>query len=104
MTNAERAKQFASGFDPLKGFQEVLRETEKIYIPHAELTEDRKAELDYIISSLRPGQMIEVVYYHNGEYLKITGMVAKIDCGSKMLTVVNRNIPIKDIYDIEIIS
>ena len=44
MTNAERAKQFASGFDPLKGYQEALREAEKIYIPHAELTEDRKAD------------------------------------------------------------
>lgn len=103
MTNAERAKQFASGFDPLKGYQEALREAEKIYIPHAELTEDRKAELDYIIRALSPGKMVTVIYYKDGEYLKTTGMVAKIDCSRKTITIVDRLIPIQDIYDISIV-
>ncbi len=103
MTNAQRAKQFASGFDPLSGYKEALRETERVHIPHAELTEDRKAELDYILREVAPGKMITVIFYKNGGYLKQTGMIAKIDCQSKILTVVDRDIPINDIYDIEII-
>ena len=100
MTNAQRAKQFASGFDPLAGYKEALKETEKVFIPHAELSEDRKAELDYTVTALRPGTMVTVIYYKEGSYVKFTGMISKIDCQEKKIRVVDREIPIKDIYDI----
>ena len=103
MTNLERAKQFASGFDPLAGYKEAITEIQKVYVPHPELTEDRKAELNYILKALTAGTMVTVIYYKDGEYLKTTGMVAKIDCQGKNLTVVDRIVNIPDIYDIEII-
>jgi transcription antitermination factor NusG len=100
VTNAQRAKQFASGFDPLSGYQEALRESEKVDIPHAELSEDRKAELDYTVTTMSPGTMVKVIYYKEGSYIKFTGMISKIDCQEKKIRVVDRDIPIKDIYDI----
>lgn len=44
--------------------------------------------------------MITVVYFQNRDYLKITGMVSKIDFQSRYLKIVNVKIPFRDIYDL----
>lgn len=49
-----------------------------------------------------PGRIISVVYFHKGEYLKVTGMVARFDRNSRMLQVVNTRINLDDVLDVEI--
>ena len=44
--------------------------------------------------------MVTVVYFCEGEYLKITGMVARLDVTARILRIVNTKISFADIYDI----
>ena len=100
MSREERAKQFMP-FAALKGYEAALREKERIVVDKLELTEEIQNELDYKISNIELRDMITVVYYSGGEYLKITGMVSRIDMYSKILKVVNTDIPFSDIYDLQ---
>ena len=45
MSREERAKQFMP-FAALKGYEEALREKEKVMVPKVELSEEREAELN----------------------------------------------------------
>lgn len=99
MDRSERAKQFMP-FAALKGFEELLAEKEKMIVPKIELSEERKAELDDKMRSIRKNDMITVAYYAQKEYLKMRGMVSGIDTNARYLKVVNTKIPFDDIYDI----
>ena len=99
MNRGERAKQFMP-FAALKGFEELLAEKEKMIVPKIELSEERKAELDDKMRSIRKNDMITVTYYAQKEYLKMRGMVSGIDTNARYLKVVNTKIPFDDIYDI----
>ncbi len=103
MTNIERAKQFANSFDPLKGFAQELRKMERIVvaIDKAELSEDKRELLDITLSELSVGNMAEIVYYSEGEYIKITGILTKKDTEKRFIRIVNTKIDIDDIYDIK---
>ena len=46
--------------------------------------------------------MVTIIYFSKDEYLKITGMVSKIDTDSRFIKVVNTKIDFDDIYDIVI--
>lgn len=99
MSREERAKQFMP-FSALKGLEEALAEKEKIVVPRIELSEDSAVELDRKMHTLERGKMVTVVYYHKDEYLKLTGVVAKIDEDSRILQIVNTKISFEDIFDI----
>lgn len=96
----ERAKQFMP-FAALKGLPEALAAREKITVDKHLLTEEKANELDFKIKQLTPGAMATVIYYHNDEYIKITGKVARIDTTSRLLQIVNTKIAFDDMYDIE---
>ena len=93
MAAADRAKQFLP-FAALKGLPEALA---KIV-----LSEDMAEELDQKIQKIVPGRIISVVYFHQGEYLKVTGMVARFDRSSRILQVVNTRISLDDVLKVEV--
>ncbi len=95
-----RAKQFVP-FDALKGFREALAEKERILVPKIELSEEMMEELDRTLHGLLPGEMVSVVYFHNDEYVKITGIFVKVWESSRLMQVVNTKIPMDDIRKIE---
>lgn len=99
MSTADRAKQFMP-FSALKGLEDALKEKEKIIVPKIELSEDSAAELDRKMHLLKCGMIITVIYFCKDEYLKLTGIVAKIDINNRMLQIVNTRIRFDDIYNI----
>ena len=99
MSREERAKQFMP-FAALKGHMEALRMREKIVVERRELSEEYKEELDRQLRQVHKNDIVTVVYFCNGEYLKMTGMVSKIDETARVLKVVNTKIPFDNIYDI----
>ena len=101
MAREDRAKQFAP-FDALTGLQKVLREKERVVVPRPELSEDKKEELDRILSGVRPGDMLTVIHYHEGESIRTRGLVSRINIEERYITVVKEKIPIKNIFDIEL--
>ena len=103
MSREERAKQFMP-FAALKGYEVALREKEKMIVPKMELSEDYKEQLDYRMRQVEKNDMVSVIYFCKGEYLKTTGMVARKDESARVLKIVNTNIPFSDIYEIEIMK
>lgn len=100
MPVSERAKQFMP-FAALRGLPEALAEKEKIRVPKRELSDDMAAVLDRKLHMLERGEKATVIYYCGDEYLKITGIVARIDKEMRVLQIVSTRIPFDDILDIE---
>lgn len=101
MSQGERAKQFMP-FAALKGFEEALREKEKVVVEKIILSEESREELDRKFHEIHRNDIVTVVYFSEGEYVKITGMVARLDKDAKILKVVNTKINFDDIYDISV--
>lgn len=99
MSIENRAKQFMP-FAALKGLPEALAEKEKVVVPKIELSPESEEELNYKMHQVELGDIIDVIYFNNNEYLKITGKVARIDEGCKILQIVNTKIPFDSILDI----
>lgn len=96
----ERAKQFMP-FAALKGHMEALRRMEKTVVAKAELSEEYREELDRKFQQIKKKDVVTVIYFYKNEYLKKTGMVARLDTSARILQVVQTKIPFDDIYDIE---
>ncbi len=94
-----RAKQFVP-FAAVKGYEEALRAKEKVVVEKHELSEEKKAELDFKLHQIHKNDMITVVYFYKDEYIKIEGMVSRLDIDARVLKVVNTKIPFEDIYDL----
>ena len=99
---AERAKIFMP-FAALKGFEEALREKEKVVVKKRDLNEEEILMLNQKMATLEKGQMIKIVYFNKDEYIEIQGLVARLDKVLGNITVVNTKIDFKDILFLEII-
>ena len=99
MPMEKRAAQFMP-FAALKGLDEALAAKEKIIVPKKELSEEMLSELDEKMKQIEKGSLITVVYYDKEEYIKMTGIVSRIDPSAKVLQVVNRRIDFEDILAI----
>lgn len=101
MDRETRAKQFLP-FAALKGFEEALRAREHIVVEKSELSEERLEELDAVFKELKPGMMVECVFYKRAEenYIKLRGMLARVDESARVIRIVNTTINFEDIYDI----
>lgn len=99
MSKEERAKQFMP-FSALKGYQEALRKKEKIVVPKMDLSQEYQEELDRKLRQVSKNDMITIIYYHQEEYLKLTGMVSRIDETARILKIVNTKVSFDDLYDI----
>lgn len=94
-----RAKQFVP-FAAVKGYEEALRAKEKIVVEKIELSEEKKAELDFKLHQIKKNDIITVVYFYKDEYIQIEGMVSRLDTDARVLKIVNTKIPFEDIYDL----
>ena len=94
-----RAKQFVP-FAAVKGFEAALRAKEKIVVEKIELSEEKKAELDFKLHQIQKNDIITVVYFQKDEYIKLEGMVSRLDTDARLLKVVNTKIPFDDIYEL----
>lgn len=99
MSREERAKQFLP-FAALKGYPAALRRKEKIVVPKVEFSEDYQERLDRRLRRIRVQGVVTAVYFREGEYLKVTGMVSRIDRTARVLKIVNTKIPFDDLYDV----
>lgn len=99
MSREERAKQFLP-FAALKGYPAALRRKEKIIVPKVEFSEDYQERLDGKLRQIRVQDVVTAVYFREGEYLKVTGMVSRIDRTARVLKIVNTKIPFDDLYDV----
>ncbi|WP_026518613.1 hypothetical protein [Butyrivibrio sp. MC2021] len=100
MPRADRASQFMP-FAALKGFEEALLEKERIEVEKVLLSEEALDFLDYQLSLLKVGDMVTVIYYDCGAYLKKTGLISRIRKDARYLTVVTTDISFDNIREIQ---
>lgn len=99
MSIEDRAKQFAP-FSPLRGLHEALKQMERVVVPKAELSEERAEELNRVLLHIEKGDMVTAVYYSDGEYVKITGKVARLNLDDRLLQIVDTKILFEDLYSL----
>lgn len=97
---ADRAKQFAP-FDALRGLREALEQKERIVVKKIDLSDEMKEDIDLKLHQISLNDIITVIYFCDGEYLKVTGMVSGFFPTSRILQIVNTKIYFDDIYDIQ---
>ena len=105
MPPSRRAKQFAP-FDALKGLKEAIAARERHTERRKELSEEMIAEINKVLSGLRKGQRITVVYYGRVEeaYLQLTGTVMKVDPYWELIQIDHVGINFEEIYQIDLLS
>ncbi|MCR5755471.1 MAG: YolD-like family protein [Acetatifactor sp.] len=103
MDIADRAKQFAP-FAALTGHEAAIRAREKIVVDKIELSEDAAEELDRTLREIQRGMLVKAVYFKNGEYLEVTGMVARLNAIERELRIVDTVIPLEDLLFVERLS
>ncbi len=94
-----RAKQFMP-FEALKGFREAMAEKERIIVPKRDLSDEQKEELGRKIRQIQKKDIITVEFFQNRQYMRVTGMVTRIDDASRILEIVNTRIAFTDISDL----
>ncbi len=99
----DRAKQFIP-FAALKGLPQALAAMERIPAEKVELSEEMAEELDRRMHRLYPGCIARVIYFHDDEYLQLTGMVSRLDETCRILQIVQTKIAFDDILQVEILS
>lgn len=99
MSPEDRAKQFMP-FAALRGLPEALAVREKITVDKIDLSEEMAEEIDRNMHMLKRGEKASVVYYHNNEYIKVTGMVSRIDESARLIQIVDTKIPFDDILEL----
>ena len=96
----DRARQFLP-FDALKGFQEALREKEKILVDKKILSQEEKEKIANKLIQLKKGMIVKIIYFENHEYIELEGMISKIDLVYQKLKIVTKEIQFTDILDIK---
>mgnify|MGYP000849162183 FL=1 len=114
MTIEERAKIFAP-FAALKGHSEAIAARQKIVASKVELSEESAQQMDYslmdIDNQLKHGKhpIIKLIYFKQdvrlkdkGEYIELSGVVAKLNKELRWIQIVNKKINLDDICMLEI--
>lgn len=101
MMNLTQRAHIFSAFDALKGFRELLKEKERIVVPKRILSEDDLEVLNRKIHEVKPGMILTVIYFDNGDYVKFTGRVAKVKLEEQYVQIVKKKINIKSIVDLQ---
>ena len=114
MSNYNRAAQFAP-FAALVGYAEAIKESEEKYDFKAEISDDKKEEIEALLrgisNKIKSEPLIEVLYFvkqkenNIGKYCTYKGQVKKIDLTYNKIVFINKkSIYIKDIYDIKVLD
>lgn len=102
-TGVDRARQFMP-FAALRGFEELIREKERIPEKRRVLSEEDAAALSENLRKTEVGMMAKVRYYDGTGYRETVGMVSDIDFANRWLRIVKAAIRFDDISDIRIIE
>lgn len=92
LNNPNRASLFNS-FDALNGFQELIGEQEKEKQMPKILLDDMINIIDLNLRKIKKGDKVEVVFYQENDYHKLTGLVNKLLLAEKELIINNIKIP-----------
>ena len=95
----KKAKQFMP-FDALDGYQDSLRDVEKIKISKPILSEDDYELLNAAFFQVKKGMFLSFRYYELGQIIEVTGVVSRIDLVNRYFKIADRKFTLDDIIEI----
>ena len=87
----------------MKGLPDALAAKEKIVVEKLKLSSDMEEELEPKNARTMQRDDCYSSLFENYEYLKVTGMVAKIDIDNRVLQIVDHKISFENIYTLDYI-
>ena len=99
MTTGERAKIFAP-YAALKGFGDYLRAQEREIVERVILGEDAQEDLNRQLQQIQIGDIINVTYYLNQQYVDTKGAVKRINTDERYLLIGGIKVPLDDILSV----
>ena len=113
MSNSDRAAQFAP-FAALTGYENIIKEVARKTTSRLILSNDQKEKINETLLFLKNKNekiSISIIYFEKdkkksgGRYIKIEGEFLKFNSQNTSLILLDKtNIPLKDIFEIEIID
>ena len=113
MSNSDRAAQFAP-FAALTGYENIIKEVARKTTNRLILSNDQKEKINETLLFLKNKNekiSISIIYFEKdkkksgGKYIKIEGEFLKFNSQNTSLILLDKtNIPLKDIFEIEIID
>lgn len=103
MNKANRAAQFQP-FDALKGLKEELqrRDERRNRVAKKEVSEEMAEIISEELIKMRKGSKIEIVFYREGRYYALQGIVAAKNDVYRYLIIGEEKISYNDIYEIKV--
>lgn len=98
----ERARQFMP-FAALKGYYDLIHEAEYVPEPRRPITEEHSRTLSETAAQVKPRVLVRAVYYREGAYRTITGVVSQISCDLRLIRIVKTTISFDDLWELEIL-
>lgn len=95
-----RASQFMP-FDALNGFADALRLMEKVVEEKKALSIDQEDILNRQFQTISIGDYLELSFYYQTEYIKVMGVVKRIDYIYKWIIVADTKIALEDIISMK---
>ena len=110
MERKHRAKQFAA-FDALKGYEEAIRQQERILMPYRELSPEQQEMIDRKLRELSCGDHVRVMYFlkyedeqeTSGDYVIIEGTVMSLDKHKKKMRIDETEIDFCMLCDVSVL-
>ncbi len=103
MSREDRARQFMP-FAALKGYDDAVKEKERVVCEKDELTEERIEKLSQTVAKITKGVVVKVKYYKTDSYVTEVGTVTAIDFTMRYLKIIKTTILFDDLYEIEIVK
>lgn len=100
MMNMIRAVQFKP-FNGLKGYDNMISNTETSTPKHREITDDRAAMLNQKLSELHKGDTVVITYFTLQGYINRICSIKEIDPINRVIRTGRGTIPFQDLWNIE---
>lgn len=100
MMNMMRAVQFKP-FNGLKGYDNMISNTEMSTPKHRVITDDRAAMLNQKLSELHKGDTVVITYFTQQGYINRICCIKEIDPMNRVIRTGRGTIPFQDLWNIE---
>lgn len=96
----KRAQQYHS-FDALKGFKQLLKQSQTTYEERMDLFPEAENDLNECLMSLKKGDYVKVIHYQKHQYVTTKGDVRCISLSLRSITVAYEMIRFQNIKEIQ---
>ncbi|MBO4896898.1 MAG: hypothetical protein J5590_01200 [Clostridia bacterium] len=83
-----------------KAFCKAVSDSERIIAPEVKFSVEAYKEVKEKLACLQKDGLARLIYYDDGEYVKLCGMVSEVDAKNQSLTVVDKTLSFSDIMKI----